>query len=113
MFLRSTHNAQEERETMHSLFVDGHRQFPPLSFLAICLVSNLLWTSNNALAQPPSRDPISLTHGPMLGQPTTNSMVVWACWQYWMLEPQEARGLLPCPQRQSRATARDVFRRDE
>jgi alkaline phosphatase D len=28
-------------------------------------------------AQQPHRDPIFLTHGPMLGQPTSNSMVVW------------------------------------
>lgn len=40
-----------------------------------------VWASfpclDEARAQSPARDPISLTHGPMLGQPTATSMVVW------------------------------------
>ncbi|MCC6508197.1 MAG: metallophosphoesterase family protein [Pirellulaceae bacterium] len=31
----------------------------------------------DSCAQAPGRDPISLTHGPMLSQPTSTSMVVW------------------------------------
>ena len=33
--------------------------------------------SGAVYAQSPGRDPVSLTHGPMLGQPTATSMVVW------------------------------------
>ena len=42
-----------------------------------CLLATLtlLAVTSNLVAQ---RDPIRLSHGPMLGQPTAHSMLVWA-----------------------------------
>jgi phosphodiesterase/alkaline phosphatase D-like protein len=51
------------------------------SHLLRCLVACVVLASfanfDEADAQTSGRDPISLTHGPMLGQPTATSMVVW------------------------------------
>jgi phosphodiesterase/alkaline phosphatase D-like protein len=51
------------------------------SHLLRCLVACVVLASfanfDEANAQTSGRDPISLTHGPMLGQPTATSMVVW------------------------------------
>lgn len=45
--------------------------------MAIYFVSIVFGSLDSASAQQSGRDPVSLTHGPMLGQPTANSMVVW------------------------------------
>ena len=62
---------------MSSLFAGFQKRFRCFLLLCICLVSAHSWRLTAAQAQQPSRDPICLTHGPMLGQPTANSMVVW------------------------------------
>jgi hypothetical protein len=45
--------------------------------LGACVVLASFADFDEANAQTSGRDPISLTHGPMLGQPTATSMVVW------------------------------------
>jgi alkaline phosphatase D len=62
---------------MPSLFESHHRSFRLFPLLGFWLASTLSWNLDTVLAQLPGRDPISLTHGPMLGQPTADSMVVW------------------------------------
>ena len=62
---------------MLSSFVSRHRPFRLCAWLGIYVVSTLSSSLDTVEAQRPSRDPITLTHGPMLGQPTANSMVVW------------------------------------
>ncbi len=49
----------------------------PFPLMAISCVSIVFGSLGSALAQQAGRDPVSLTHGPMLGQPTASSMVVW------------------------------------
>lgn len=53
-----------------------HPQRPHLLFVT-CVVSALAISLNSVSGQQPGRDPIALTHGPMLGKPTATSMVVW------------------------------------
>lgn len=56
---------------------NSFQQSRPFPLMAIYFVSIAIGSLGSALAQQAGRDPVSLTHGPMLGQPTANSMVVW------------------------------------
>src|SRR6056297_3316911 len=62
---------------MLSLLVGRGRSRNWLLPLFLCLVSASPFAWRTAQAQQLRRDPIRLTHGPMLGQPTAHSMVVW------------------------------------
>jgi len=62
---------------MPSLFDGRNRPFRLFPMLGICLAATIVWSLDTAQARQPSGDPIRLTHGPMLGKPTANSMVVW------------------------------------
>lgn len=53
------------------------RRATALPCLSFCILSTIWLCYDEARAQNSARDPVSLTHGPMLGQPTSTSMVVW------------------------------------
>jgi phosphodiesterase/alkaline phosphatase D-like protein len=53
------------------------RQRRILRLLLLGVLSTLSLCFDTIQAQSPGRDPVSLTHGPMLGQPTATSIVVW------------------------------------
>jgi phosphodiesterase/alkaline phosphatase D-like protein len=47
------------------------------ALLGVLVLQNFWWSPTNAQSQEAYRDPIQLTHGPMLGNLTSSSVVVW------------------------------------
>lgn len=62
---------------MSHLFLNRQQIFRGLSFLVACTVWTLSCSPSVAQTPGANRDPITLTHGPMLGHPTSSSILVW------------------------------------
>lgn len=62
---------------MSHVLLNRQQIFRGLSFLIACMAWTLSYSQSVAQTPPTNRDPITLTHGPMLGQPTSSSMLVW------------------------------------
>lgn len=56
---------------------NSHQPSRLLPLLVACVASNFALQLDQSHGQKSSRDPIALTHGPMLGQPTATSIFVW------------------------------------
>lgn len=62
---------------MLGVLVGSGRSFFTDVLLSVLVLHSFLWNPINAQSQEPYRDPIQLTHGPMLGNLTSSSVVVW------------------------------------